>query len=102
MPIVESIEGATPTNQKQKPNKKMKLRTQKKVINYKGGTITLEHTDLDWRNQCELHKGVLCWVTAEGYLNKRVIINNLPSFKPATTLNYVRKRILGQIPLLYK
>jgi hypothetical protein len=85
LPIVESIEGATPTN-----------------LNYKGGTITLEHTDLDWRNQCELHKGVLCWVTAEGYLNKRVIINNLPSFKPATTLNYVRKRILGQIPLLYK
>jgi hypothetical protein len=79
----------------------MKLRTHTKTIRYKGGTITMQHTDLDWRNSCELHKSVLCWFNVEGYLSKRVIIRNFDSAQPAVTLNYIRKRILGRIPLLY-
>jgi hypothetical protein len=78
-----------------------KLRTHTKIIRYKGGTITMQHTDLDWRNSCELHKSVLCWVTLDGYLDKRIVIRNLDSAQPAVTLKYVRNRILGKIPLLY-
>jgi hypothetical protein len=75
----------------------MKIRTNTKTISYKGGIIKMEYTDLDWRNQCELHKSVLCWFNTEGYHGKRVIINNFPSFQPSVTLKYIRNRINEKI-----
>jgi hypothetical protein len=71
----------------------MKNRTYTKTIHYKGGTITLTHTTPEYRSQCQLHSGIFCWFVTEGYANRRVFINNMDSFQPAVTLNYIRNRI---------
>lgn len=71
------------------------MNTITKTIRYKGGTITLTHTTPEWRNRCRMNNNILCWFNTRGYLEERVLINNMDSAKPAVTLNYIRKRILN-------
>ena len=64
-----------------------------KTIHYRGGTITMKHTNANWRNLCKIHNHIQCWFSTSGYLKQRVLIFGFDSCNPVQTLKYIRDRI---------